>query len=69
MTSRQVLNRVRGGNVDAGGAVGTSARAAAVKDFRPSKCLVWLKARCELGEEDRNGSKKILKVLWWWFSC
>lgn len=52
-----------------GDTVGTSARTDAVKDFRACKCLVWLKARCELGEEDRNGGRQTPKVLWWWFSC
>ena len=40
-----------------GDAVGTSARTAVVKDFRPCKCLVWLKARCELGEEEMEASR------------
>ena len=46
-----------------GDTVGTSARTDAVKDFRACKCLVWLKARYELGEEDRNGGRQTPKVL------
>ena len=57
VTSRQVLNRVGGGNVDAGGCCRHISRTAVVKDVRPCKCLVWLKARCELGEEEVEASR------------